>query len=193
MRLQVSSASSQLCPRFMPTPVQEEQDAELKYLQDNSTAFDDQEALAEQEEPQSQEVCLILSTTGHSRLTVQRSKDACMMTMLPVHVRGLVPGLQAQGPDQEGAEEPSSSARRSGLLSQALQAEQPAQPAASEEEPEEAAESQGTGPRGNTVVNTPAMTPAQEPPSHRKSSLTLQNRHAAWHGANRTGHAGRGV
>ena len=39
--------------------MQEEQDAELRYLQDNSTAFGDQEAPAEQEEPWPQEVHVI--------------------------------------------------------------------------------------------------------------------------------------
>ena len=39
--------------------MQEEQDAELRYVQENSTAFADQEAPAEQEEPQPQEVCLM--------------------------------------------------------------------------------------------------------------------------------------
>jgi len=39
--------------------MQEEQDAELRYLQDNSTAFGDQDAPAGQEEPQPQEVQLI--------------------------------------------------------------------------------------------------------------------------------------
>ena len=46
--------------------MQEERDAELRYLQENSTAFGDQEApaeLAEQEEPQPQEVCMVACPT----------------------------------------------------------------------------------------------------------------------------------
>lgn len=39
--------------------MQEEQDAELRYLEDNSIAFKDQDAPAEQERLQPQEVCLI--------------------------------------------------------------------------------------------------------------------------------------
>ena len=52
--------------------MQEEQDAELRFLEDNSTAFEDQDAPAEQERPQPQEVCLIAYTY-----------EACTSTVIP--------------------------------------------------------------------------------------------------------------
>ncbi|CAL5220152.1 g2114 [Coccomyxa viridis] len=94
-------------------PHEEEQDAELRYLQDNSAAFEDQEAPAEQEEPQPQE---------------------------------------DQSADGRRAEVLSSSDGRRGLLSQALQAEPPAETAEDVGQAEDEAASQDTAPQGNIVA-----------------------------------------
>ena len=66
-------------------------------------------------------------------------------------------GTQAEMLDGGHAELPSSSAGRRGLLSQALQAEPTAQPAEDAEQAGDEAQTQDTGPQGNTVVSSPAM------------------------------------